>query len=106
MKLHYMLRCMFGEHRKLHLDHDPPLCLREIIDAENGVYKPDANDPDYLTYRTVSDHRIKTYIRGDGAQFSDAAKRRRKIKSERTDRPHPNRWPPKGSRKIQSKSSW
>lgn len=96
-RLAYLLKCKFGE-EKVHLDHDPPLCLREIV--EEGVYRPAANDPEFLVYRTEQDHRIKTFVRGDGAQFSDAAKRRRKIKSERQDRPRSN-WP-KG-RKLRSR---
>jgi len=99
-QLAHMLDCQFG-FEDVHLDHDPPLCLREIIDAEKGIYKPDANDPRYLVYRTAEEHRIKTFIRGEGAQFSDAAKRRRKLKLERP--PRPNRWPPKGSRPLRSR---
>lgn len=104
-QLAYLLQRKFsGE--KVHLDHDPPLCLREIIDAEKGIYKPDANDPDFLVYRTAEQHRLKTFVRGDGAQFSDAAKRRRKLKAERRERPRPNRWPPKGSRPLRGRNTW
>jgi hypothetical protein len=99
-RLDFMLECRFGD-VKVHLDHDPPLCLREIIDVDKGLYEPDANDPRFLVYRTQEDHRIKTFVRGDGAQLSDAAKRRRKIKAERKESPHPTRWPPKGSRPVQ-----
>ena len=98
--LAFLLEAMFGA-QPVHLDHDPPLCLREIIDAEFGIYEPAASDPRFLVYRTQEDHRLKTYVRGDGAQRSDAAKRRRKIKAERKERPHPTRWPPKGSRPVQ-----
>jgi hypothetical protein len=68
------LATLFGDqYRSVHLDHDPPLFLRE----RNGdQYTPDANDPNYLVYRTKEDHRIKTFVHGDGAQRSDMAQRR------------------------------
>jgi len=97
-KLDHLLTCKFGE-EKYHLDHDPSLVLRSYDEA-TGQYTPDANDPDFLVYRTEEDHRLKTYVRGEGAQFSDAAKRRRAIKQQRQERPRPNRWPPKGSRPM------
>jgi hypothetical protein len=81
-RLAYMLACLFGE-EPVHLDHDPALCLREIIDADKGIYKPDANDPRYLVYRTAEDHRLKTFVKGDGAQLSDAGKRRKDIRRKR-----------------------
>lgn len=102
-RLKYLLWSKFGS-RKHHLDHDPPLCLREIIDADIGKYQPDANDPNFLIYRTEEDHRIKTFVRGDGAQLSDAAKRRKEINRNRIKRP--SRWPPRGSRSLRSASRW
>ena len=99
-QLRIMLKVMFGD-EKVHLDHDPPLCLRHIVDADRGIYDPPANDPTYLIYRTEEEHRIKTFVRGDGAQLSDAAKRRKEIRRTRTKRP--SRWPPKGSRPMRSK---
>ena len=99
-KLDYLLKCKFGED-KYHLDHDPPLCLR-YFDVATGTYNPDANDPACLTYRTAAEHKIKTFVRGDGAQFSDMALRRREIR-RRQERPK-HRWP-KG-RKLTSRSSW
>lgn len=101
-RLAYLLKCKFGD-EPVALDHDPPLMLREIVDAEKGIYKPDACDPKYLVYRTAAEHKMKTFVRGDGAQYSDAAKRRRMIRSQRQDRPKPNRWPPKGTRPLQWK---
>lgn len=98
-RLQFLIEKMFG-FEVVHLDHDPPLCLREIIDAEKGIYNPPANDPNFLIYRTKEDHRVKTFIRGDGAQLSDAAKRRKEIKSKRPDRPR-HKWPQ--GRKIQSR---
>lgn len=64
-----------------HLDHDPPLCNRELlqVDVRGEVitrYTPDANDTDYLIYRKVEDHKTKTFVRGDGALRSDMAQRR------------------------------
>jgi hypothetical protein len=102
-RLSFMLACMFGD-ENVHLDHDPPLCLRHIIDENSGRYDPDANDPRYLIYRTAADHRIKTFVRGDGAQLSDAGKRRKEIGRKRKETPKPNRWPPRGSRPLQWRS--
>lgn len=56
----------------LHLDHDPALCNRKF-NNRTGKYKPDANDPKFLIYRTTEGHDIKTRVRGDGAQLSDLA---------------------------------
>jgi hypothetical protein len=77
-QLDYLLFVIFRE-RKVHLDHDPPLCNRFKIMSDSGEvvgYIPHANDPNYLVYRTIEDHRKKTYIRGDGAQRSDVSQRR------------------------------
>jgi hypothetical protein len=97
-RLKFLLHHLFGD-QHIHLDHDPALCLREIIDADNGIYKPDANDPRYLVYRTKEDHRVKTFIRGEAAQLSDAGKRRKEIWRKR--KKMPSRWPPHGSRPLQ-----
>lgn len=60
-----------------HLDHDPPLCNRQRYADTTGIhYEPGANDPDYLIYRKVEDHRTKTFVRGEGALRSDMAQRR------------------------------
>ncbi len=100
-RLAHLIKAKFGD-EKVHLDHDPPLCLREVVDAEAGIYKPAANDPRCLVYRTEEDHRIKTFLR-NGADFSDAAKRRRAIKQKRKaeEPPRPSRWPP--GRKLRSR---
>jgi hypothetical protein len=56
-----------------------------------------------LIYRTKEDHRLKTLVRGDGAQLSDAAiARKRKRKERKATRPKYN-WP---SRPLQSRSSF
>lgn len=101
------LRLLFGEGTKVHLDHNPALILRPF-NKRTGKYKPDANDPDFLIYRTKHDHHIKTHQRGDGAQFSDTTLRNRE---RRRDRPKKkakpiqsqSQWPPKGSRKIRNR---
>lgn len=59
----------------LHLDHDPALENRPF-NKRTRKYTPDANDPDYLFYRSKQSHRIKTLVRGDGALRSDASQRR------------------------------
>lgn len=72
-QLDEILREVFGE-QPVHLDHDPALENRTKVYAK-GVhvdYAPAANDPNFLLYRIVPEHRIKTYVRGDGAQHSDA----------------------------------
>jgi hypothetical protein len=76
-KLKMLLLCLFGA-EKYHLDHDPALMLRDIVRTKDGKlkYMPDANDPDFLIYRERQDHRIKTIVRGDGAQRSDLSQRR------------------------------
>ncbi len=99
-RLEFMLRTMFGD-QPCHLDHEPPLCLRHVIDAAKGIYDPPANSAESLIYRTAEEHRVKTFIRGDGAQLSDAGKRRKEIRRNRAKRP--SRWPPKGSRPMRSK---
>lgn len=76
-QLRVLLRALFGN-QKVHLDHDPPLMLRLVQRRDGKIvrYNPDANDPAFLIYRTKQDHKIKTYVRGDGAQRSDASQRR------------------------------
>lgn len=70
---------------ELRLDHNPALVNRRRRgEGKKTVYVPDANDPEYLIYRTRSDHDIKTRVRGDGAQLSDLAiVRKRKRKSRK-----------------------
>ncbi len=77
-ELNILLQVLFGVGANIHLDHDPPLMLRDIIKTRDGKikYLPDANDPNFLMYRKAEDHRIKTIVRGDGAQRSDFAQRR------------------------------
>jgi|SRR5215831_166257 len=95
-KLTWMLRQLFGD-EPVHLDHDPPLWQRER--KPDGTYEPDANDPKYLIWRTKEEHRLKTYVRGDGAQLSDAGQRRKMLRRLRPKRRY--NWP---SRKLVSRN--
>jgi hypothetical protein len=81
------------------LDHEPPLMLRRF-NPETGQYVPGANEPDYLVYRTRAEHKIKTLVRGDGAQLSDAGKRRKEIRRKRKATRLKRSWP---KRKLRSK---
>lgn len=66
----------------LQLDHDPALCNRKFYPLTRR-YRPAANNPDYLVYRPKQEHETKTRVRGEGAQLSDLALRR---KLKRIDR--------------------
>lgn len=70
---------------ELHLDHEPALALREKIfrDGKHVEYRPHSCDPEHLIWRDKQDHKIKTIVRGDGAQFSDLALIRRKKRREK-----------------------
>lgn len=118
----------------LHLDHDPALENREKIKRGGKIigYRPDELDPDHLAYRPygtqfAGSHKIKTLVRGDHGQHSDAALARKNkriakkmdkaknqgrnpSKSKRVSRlpkgrqlRSANRWPPKGSQTIQNR---
>jgi len=93
-----MLRTLLGE-PPWHLDHEPPLMLRDR--TRDGGYLPDAGDADWLIWRTAEEHRLKTFVRGDGAQLSDAGKRRKEIKRKRKATKPKRSWP-KG-RKLRSR---
>src|SRR4051812_35799845 len=80
-RLDFLLYRMF-EGERYDLDHDPPLALRYIIDAEKGLYEPPANSVEHLIYRAHDNHDTKTRIRGDHGQFSDLALIRRKKRRE------------------------
>lgn len=68
-RLHNLLHLIFGDEPR-HLDHQPALVLRDY-NPRTERYTPDANNPEYLRYRTVTSHKIKTTVSGDGAQRSD-----------------------------------
>jgi hypothetical protein len=78
------------------LDHDPPLAFRKKIHNNRGEiieYDPPANSVDHLIYRKATDHRIKTYTRGEGAQYPDRVLIK---KIRRIEHPKPKRkynWP-------------
>jgi hypothetical protein len=90
-RLAALLGCTVAD---LRLDHDPPLAIREKAYLFDGTisYKPEANDPEFLIYRSKANHDIKTRVRGDGAQFSDLAKIRREKKRNRPPKPK-RAWP-------------
>lgn len=107
-RLAALLAC---EAADLHLDHDPALGAREKVTRGGGVivgYKPDANDHEFLIYRTKAAHRIKTNVRGDGAQHPDRVLIKRQRRREKGAHAKPKRcWPsrpfPKGKRRIPSR---
>lgn len=80
---------------ELRLDHEPALALRPLMHKRKTgtvVYKPDANDPEFLFYRPhgaqhAGSHDIKTRIRGDHGQFSDIALIKRQRRRERGPKP-------------------
>lgn len=102
MRLASLLKCEISD---LQLDHDPALENREkfikvpgravniwaVVVPKGGVvlgYRPEASDPEHLIYRpkqpeAEGSHKIKTYVRGDRGQLSDAAlarKEKRRVK--------------------------
>lgn len=99
----------------LDLDHHPALRLRKYNPNVRTIaarYTPHAHDPEYLFYRPRDEHRIKTNIRGDGAQFPDRVlinrerkrdrrhvKKRKAVWAKRKLK-SANRWPPRGSRSF------
>lgn len=112
VRIGFLLECLFGD-AKVQLDHDPPLGARKKIMHSGEIigYRPDANDPNYLVYRLAVDHQIKTNVHGEHGQHPDRVliKRQRHIETPRRERPKQkiksaNRWPPKGTRKIQNRS--
>lgn len=100
-RLDEAIHALFGKAR-VHLDHCPPLMLRER--RRDGTYVPDANDPEFLVYRSKEDHRTKTFVRGDGAQRSDMGQRRylKKVAANRKPK-RKHKWP---KRKLKGRSSW
>lgn len=86
----------------LHLDHNPALGAREKVfrDGVHIDYRPSANDPEHLIYREKMAHRIKTNVRGDGAQHPD----RVLIKKQRRFE-NPAKYQ-KPKQKIKGRSSW
>lgn len=101
----YTLQLLLASLGMLHdaqLDHDPPLMLRQKL-YHNGThvaYSPPANDPEFLIYRNASDHKIKTLIRGNGAQRSDFAQRRYLKRLEKNRRPTKKKFKPRPAKQI------
>jgi hypothetical protein len=80
-----------------HLDHEPPLACRQKIKRKGLIrYRPDANDPDYLVYRSKQSHREKTFIRGDGAQYPDRVRIAKIRRIERPRKKKKYRWAARG----------
>ena len=100
-KLRIMLKLLFPD-GEWELDHNPALENR-FFNKRTGKYTPDANNPDYLIYREKHAHKIKTLVRGDGAQLSDAAIARKRKRKERKAKRPKTRWP---CRPMQSRSNW
>lgn len=90
-RLRLMLLQLFPDGEKYHLDHDPALTNRSF-DPDTRKYVPDANDPKFLVYRTKAGHDIKTRVRGDGAQLSDLALRRKQKRADEKRKRKP--WKP------------
>ena len=82
-RLRLMLKLLFAN-EPFQLDHDPALTNRPY-NKKTRRYTPDANDPDYLVYRSTAGHEIKTRVRGDGAQHSDLGLRRKMKRIERRE---------------------
>jgi len=81
-RLHMLSGLLGCKRSELHLDHDPPLRVRDF-NKRTGKYTPDANDPAHLIYRTAVAHRFKTNVKGDGAQFPDRVLINRERKRDR-----------------------
>jgi hypothetical protein len=110
-KMAELLNC---EVKGLRLDHNPALATRERKgEGKNTIYKPDANDPEFLIYREKHAHHIKTNVRGDGAQYPDRVLIKRARKQKRKPRKGFGRrafakatgssWP---KRKLRSANRW
>lgn len=112
-RLATLLNCPVAD---LRLDHEPALRVREF-NKRTGRYKPDANDPEFLLYRTSHGHHIKTNVKGDGAQFPDRVLIKRERRRERGPRPKrfirkipsrplksASRWLTKGTRRMQRRN--
>lgn len=70
-RLHWLLEAIFGG-ADVQLDHDPALSLRKR--TRSGGYRPDANDPKFLVYRTKPNHLHKTVGRAPGAERTVTSK--------------------------------
>lgn len=112
VRLQSMIAILREPHgKKLELHHRPALLNRQQVKIAGVIvgYLPDANDHRYLVYLPEDEHDIETRVRGLGAQLSDLAQARknRKITRRLAGKPKrktrlrsANRWPPKGSRRV------
>jgi hypothetical protein len=111
-RLYWVLEALFGG-KDVQLDHDPALELRKR--RGNGGYVPDANNPRFLVYRTIADHRQKTTGRKPDAERTVTAKgsdlwlakKFRKLEQPKKSKSRiPSRPFPKSRRPLRSRSSF
>jgi hypothetical protein len=100
--LHVLAETLKCKSADLQLDHNPALENR-AFNSVTKKYLPEANDPDYLIYRERHAHKIKTLVRGDGAQLSDAAIARKRKRKERKHLRRKTKWP---KQKLRSANRW
>jgi hypothetical protein len=102
----------------LRLDHDPALSIREkvfacadgsvrqaVIVPEGATvlrYIPDELDPEFMAYRDVENHDVKTRMRGDHGQYSDLVLLMRERRRAKQDTRPRYRW---ASRKIRPRNN-
>lgn len=120
-RLLFMLQLRLDTMKILDLHHRPALVNREkvIVAGKHVGYVPDANDPEHLFYVPEDQHDVETRVRGIRGQHSDLALVRKRKNIERNRMPDhakkgsinpssrklrsANRWPPRGSQKIQNR---
>jgi hypothetical protein len=97
----FCLMVLFGSGVKTELQHRPALCNR-VQKIRNGktIYKPDANDPDYLVYLRKEDHDIETRVRGIGAQRSDLGQRRYLKRVAKSRKKREKKWKPMRAKRV------
>ena len=102
-QLGYHLVDRFG-YQKVELHHRPALINRQKY-VRNGkiLYRPDANDENYLVYLPADEHDIETRVRGQHGQHSDLALVRKRKRKERKATRRKTKWP---SRPLRSASRW
>ena len=89
---------------KLHLDHHPPLAARKRKgEGKKTIYDPPANSVDHLIYREVEAHRLKTNVKGDGAQYPDRVLIKRERRRQKRKAKRKYKW---AARPLRSRSNW
>lgn len=108
-QLHAALYQLGFEPHEVELDHDPALALRERCPT-TGDTIPAANDPKFLVWRPIADHRQKTFGKGGekrvttlGSDIHAIAKTRRLSKEHEEFRRRLLEKPPRQER---PKSRW